>query len=334
MLLFSDDERLLEKLSQLGNQLERLDKTVNWTSFRPALNRIFGNKEKNPAKGGRPPYDYLMMFKILLLARLYNLSDEAMEYQLLDRLSFRRFVGCDDQRVPDAKTIWLYRERLTKSGKEQELFDTFYLTLEEEGLLAHKGQIVDATFVEAPKQRNTRKENEQIKEGTEPKGWNSAKRSQKDTDARWTKKGGQDYFGYKNHVCVDSKSKLIKNFEVTAANVHDSNVLAELCDAHEPVFDDSAYVGKAVPEGCKHYTARRAYRNTPLTETDKKFNRRLSRIRCRVEHVFGFIENTMKGSTFRGIGFKRAKTNVTLTNLMYNICRFEQIKRLNLNTWA
>ena len=188
--------------------------------------------------------------------------------------------------------------------------------------------------MEAPKQRNTRKENEQIKEGTEPEDWNSAKRSQKDTDARWTKKGGQDYFGYKNHVCVDSKSKLIKNFEVTAANVHDSNVLAELCDAHEPVFDDSAYVGKAVPEGCKHYTARRAYRNTPLTETDKKFNRRLSRIRCRVEHVFGFIENTMKGSTFRGIGFKRAKTNVTLTNLMYNICRFEQIKRLNLDTWA
>ena len=97
-----------------------------------------------------------MMFKILLLARLYNLSDEAMEYQLLDRLSFRRFVGCDDQKIPDAKTIWLYQERLTKSGKEQELFDCFYLTLAEEGLLAHKGQIVDATFVEAPKQRNSR----------------------------------------------------------------------------------------------------------------------------------------------------------------------------------
>ncbi len=95
MLLFSDNERLLEKLSQLGNQLERLDKTVNWTRFRLALNRIFGNKKKNPAKGGRPPYDYLMMFKILLLARLYNLSDEAMEYQLYDRLSFRRFVLTD-----------------------------------------------------------------------------------------------------------------------------------------------------------------------------------------------------------------------------------------------
>ncbi|MBG9368250.1 transposase, partial [Streptococcus sp. NLN64] len=151
MLLFSDDERLLEKLSQLGNPLERLDKTVKWAMFLPILNRIFGNSEKDPSKGGRPPYNYLMMFKILLLARLYNLSDEAMEYQLLDRLSFRRFVGCDDERVPDAKTIWLYRERLSKSGKEQKLFDCFSSMLEEEGLLAHKGQIVDASFVEAPR---------------------------------------------------------------------------------------------------------------------------------------------------------------------------------------
>ena len=123
MLLFSDDERLLEKLSQKGNPLARLDSVMNWEKFRPVLNRIFGNTNKKPANGGRPPYDYLMMFKILLLARL----------------SFRRFVGCDDQKIPDAKTIWLYRERLIKSGKEQELFDCFYLTLAEEGLLAHKG---------------------------------------------------------------------------------------------------------------------------------------------------------------------------------------------------
>ena len=334
MLLFTDDELLLKKLSQMGNSLERLDSAINWEIFRPALLRIFGNPKKNPSKGGRPPYDYLMMFKILLLARLYNLSDDDMEYQLHDRLSFRHFVGCDAEKIPDAKTIWLYRERLTKSGKEQELFDSFYSILEEEGLLAHKGQIVDASFVEVPKQRNTRKENEQIKEGEEPEVWSSAKRSQKDTDARWTKKGGVDHFGYKNHVCVDSKSKLIKSFEVTSASVHDSNVLADICDTHEPVFDDSAYTGKSVPEGCKHYTARRSYRNKPLTDDDKKFNRKLSRIRCRVEHVFGFIENTMKGSTFRGVGIKRAKTNVTLTNLVYNICRFEQIKRLNLNTWA
>ncbi|MCK3951158.1 transposase, partial [Streptococcus suis] len=218
--------------------------------------------------------------------------------------SFRRFVGCHEDTVPDAKTIWLYREKLTKSGREKELFDLFYAHLTDEGVIAHSGQIVDATFVECPKQRNSREDNQKIKKGEKIEGWNKTKRSQKDVDATWTRKGNVRYFGYKNHICVDRKSKLIKNYEVATASVHDSNVLAPLCDANEAVFDDSAYVGKSVPEG------------------------------CRVEHVFGFIEMSMKGSSCRSIGKARAKTNVTLTNLLYNICRFEQIKRLGLPSWA
>ena len=334
MRLFTDDEQLLSKLKAMGNPLERLDKVMNWALFTRVLNDIYDKPNKDKSKGGRPPHDFLMMFKVLLLQRLYNLSDDAMEYQLLDRLSFRRFVGCDENKVPDAKTIWLYRERLTKSGQEDDLFDLFYQTLEDSSLIAHKGQIVDASFVETPKQRNNREENKQIKEGKVPEEWNKNKRAQKDTDARWTKKGGQNYFGYKNHVSVDQKSKFIKKYELTAANVHDSNVLEELCDSNEPVFDDSAYIGQKVPEGCQHHSCRRAFRNKPLTDLDKRINRSISRIRCRVEHVFGFIETTMKGSTFRGVGKKRAKTNVMLTNLVYNICRFEQIQRLGLKTRA
>lgn len=153
-------------------------------------------------------------------------------------------------------------------------------------------------------------------------------------EARWTQKGGIRYFGYKNNVCVDRKSKLIKNYEVTTASMQDSNVLAPLCDADEAVFDDSAYVGKSVAEGCQHHTIRRAFRNKPLTETDKEINRHIAKVRCRVEHVFGFIETSMKGSTCGAIGIARTKTNVTLTNLLYNICRFEQIKRLRLASWA
>ena len=209
MRLFTDDEQLLSKLNAMGNPLERLDKVMNWALFTRVLNDIYAKPNKDKSKGGRPPHDFLMMFKVLLLQRLYNLSDDAMEYQLLDRLSFRRFVGCDENKVPDAKTIWLYRERLTKSGQEDDLFDLFYQTLEDSSLIAHKGQIVDASFVETPKQRNNREENKQIKEGKVPEEWNKNKRAQKDTDARWTKKGGQNYFGYKNHVSVDQKSKFI-----------------------------------------------------------------------------------------------------------------------------
>ena len=225
-------------------------------------------------------------------------------------------------------------ERLSQSGKEQELFDHFYLILAKQGYIAHKGQIVDASFVEVPKQRNTPDENKAIKAGKQSQDWKKAKSAQKDTDARWTKKGGASYFGYKTHVCGDAKSKLIKSWEVTPANVHDSQVLAPLCDFNEAVFDDSAYQNQRVPEGCRHYSSRRAYRNHPLSDTDKQVNKKISRIRGRVEHVFGFIENTMKGSTFRGIGVRRAKTNVTLTNLLSNLCRFEQLKRLNLATWV
>ena len=334
MHLFIDDEAILAKLSEKGNPLEGLDKVIDWSQFQPVLTAIFSNTSRNRAKGGRPNLDFMMMFKVLLLQRLHNLSDDAMEYQLLDRLSFCRFVGCDNRHVPDAKTIWLYRDRLTKSGKERELFDQFYLSLAGEGLIAHIGQIVDASFVEAPKQRNSREENALIKSGEKPEGWNKAKSSQKDRDAHWTQKGGQNYFGYKNHVCVDAKSKLIKDFEVTVASVHDSQILAQICEINEVIFDDSAYNNQPVPENCAHYSSRRAYRNKPLTEMDKKVNRKIARIRCRIEHIFGFIETSMKGSTYRGIGIARAKTNITLTNLLYNLCRFEQIKRLNLASWV
>lgn len=316
------------------NPLERLDAVMDWQLFLPLLSELFSRKNKVIGRGGRPHLDYLMMFKVLLLQRLHNLSDDAMEYQLLDRLSFRRFVGCHEDNVPDSKTIWLYRDRLTQSGREKELFDLFYTQLSDEGLIAHTGQIVDASFVECPKQRNSREENEKIKAHETVEGWNKAKRCQKDIDGSWTQKGGVRYFGYKNHVCVDRKSKLIKDYGVTTASIHDSNVLASLCDANEPVFDDSAYVGKSVPDNCQHHTVRRAFRNKPLTDTDKNINRHIAKVRCRVEHVFGFIENSMKGSTFRGIGMDRAKTNVTLTNLLYNIFRFEQIKRLGLKSWA
>ncbi len=201
---------------------------------------------------------------------------------------------------------------MTKSGREKALFDLFYAHLTDEGLLAHSGQIVDAYFVECPKQRNSREDNQKIKEGEKVEGWSKTKRSQKDVDATWTRKSDVRYFGYKNHICVDRKSKLIKNDEVTTASVHDSNVLAPLCDTNEAVFDDSAYVGKSVPGGCRHHTVRRAFRNKPLTKTDKVINRHIAKVRCRVEHVFGFIETSMKGSSCRAIEKARAKTNVTL----------------------
>lgn len=334
MNLFVDNDFLLDKMSQKGDPLERLNHVIHWEGFRPVLQKLFKPTRHEANKGGRPHYDYVMMFKLLVLQRYNNLSDDAMEYMMLDRLSFRRFLGIDEAHIPDAKTIWGYREKLTKSGRANELFAHFAEVLENEGMIAHQGQIVDASFVEAPKQRNHRDENKRIKKGETPEEWSENKRRQKDTEARWTKKANINYYGYKDHVCVDAKSKFITNYQTPPANVHDSQVCGVLVTAHETVYDDSAYKDQTLPEGTIHKSCERAYRNRPLTDVQKAVNRFYSKIRCRVEHVFGFIENSMNGSTLRSIGFQRAVTSVDLTNLTYNLFRYEQIQRLGLKKWG
>ena len=171
-----------------------------------------------------------MLFKTIVLQRLYNLSDDQTEFQINDRMSFMRFLGLGlDDKVPDAKTIWLFKDTLTKAGIMDQLFSQFNRMLEERGIITHKGTIVDATFVDVPRQRNSREENRKIKNGETPEEWNENphKKAQKDTDARWTKKGDETHYGYKDHVKVDADSKLILDYEVTPANVHDSNEFEE-----------------------------------------------------------------------------------------------------------
>ncbi len=164
-----DEEDRLSKLSKLGDPLERLN-VIDWTVFQPVLVRAFQKERKS--KAGRPPYDYLMMFKILVLQRLYNISDDQTEYQINDRMSFMRFLGLTlSDTVPDAKTIWAFRETLTRAGAAEELFEVFHRQLKTQGMITHTGTIVDATFVDAPRQRNTRGENKSIKNGEIPEEW-------------------------------------------------------------------------------------------------------------------------------------------------------------------
>lgn len=203
------ENKVFEKLSQIGDPLEKLVGFVDWELFRPTLNQLLVKSVKGP--GGRPPYDYLLMFKILILQRYYNLSDNQTEYAILDCLSFRRFLGISEYTtaIPDAKTIWLFKDTLSKMSGYQQLFIIFEKKLERQGTISHEGTMIDASFIETPKQRNSKKENQQIKENVIPEEWSDAKRNQKDTDARWTKKNHNSYFGYKNHVAVDMRSKLI-----------------------------------------------------------------------------------------------------------------------------
>lgn len=330
-----DENNCLRKLSKLGDQLEKLDHVIEWRLFEEILNRVFA-KEKKGA-GGRPPYNYLLLFKTLILQRLFNISDDQAEFQINDRMTFRRFLGLSlGDQVPDAKTIWLFRDRLAKAGVMEELFNSFSFQLEQQGIISHKGTIVDATFVEAPRQRNTRDENRQIKEGKIPEDWekpeNVSKIRQKDTDARWTIKNKERHFGYKDHVKVDAKSKLITGYSVTDASVHDSQVFIGLIDENDKVlYADSAYSGNPIadqlPQGIENQIHEKGYRNRPLSEEQKAENKRKSRTRSRIEHVFGYMSGTMRGITVRSIGISRAKFNIGLTNLVYNLCRYAILNR-------
>ena len=327
---FFDEQDRLAKLSKQGDPLEKLDAMMDWEIFRPLLKRCFKKEPKGP--GGRPPFDYVLMFKILILQRLYNLSDAQMQYQILDRLSFQRFLGQGlYATVPDEKTIWLFREVLSKRGMIEKLFALYSAHLQKLGLIENNGSIIDASFVEVPRQRNSREENQTIKGGEIPDDWKEdpAKLRQKDTEARWTKKNELTYYGYKDHVKVDTQSKLIKNYEVTDATVHDSQVLPTLIegtDADTELHADSAYRSTQIEEtlqkrGVRSKIHEKGNRNQPLTKTQMRSNRAKSRIRARVEHVFAHITNCMNGFRIRSIGIRRARSSIGLINLTYNIVR-------------
>jgi transposase len=187
---FFDAAERLQALSVAGDPLERLAAAVDFGLFRAELDAALRRSDRS--KGGRPPYDPVLMFRVLVLQTLYTLSDEQTGYQLRDRLSFMRFVGLAlHEPVPDAKTVWLFREQLVRAGAVERLFARFDAALRERGLLAMGGQIVDATVVQARRARLTAEEKAAIRQGEEPEGWPPARRAQVDRDARWTLKRGR-----------------------------------------------------------------------------------------------------------------------------------------------
>jgi transposase, IS5 family len=328
---FFDLQERLKSLDEMGDPLEALNRVIPWNDFRSMLRRGFrSRKRKNGA--GRPPYDEVLMFKVLVLQALYNLGDDRTQFHIQDRLSFMRFLGLGmDARVPDAKTIWLYRNTLAEGGWIDQLFGKFNQHLDKAGLKAQEGQIIDASIVEVPRQRNSKEENDQIKKGETPEEWKKEpeKLKQKDLDARWVKKNGVNHYGYKNHINVDKKHKLIRKFEVTTASVHDSEVFEDILDNEnrKKIWADSAYRSGKKSRILKrrrydNQTHYKSQRNHPLTEFQEKLNKTRSKVRVRVEHVFGHMEVAMGGNWLRGVGKVRARMKIGMRNLAYNMQRF------------
>ncbi len=317
--LFDLIERVEELSSQAG-PLDKLNEQIDFEFFRPRLLEIldYGDHEK----GGRPPWDPVLMLKVLIIQRYHNLSEEETEFQILDRFSFQRFLGLSvGDGVPDKNTIWDFKQRLGRQGMKS-LFELFGGLLAENGLVGKGGKIVDASFVDAPRRRVAAEKLEELS----PKA-----RSHVDGDARWAKKGKETHFGYKNHAKCDAASKFVETFAVTSAEVHDSNVLEELLDDNDQsLYADSAYKSAQNDEllrnrKIKNMIHQKGYRNHPLTRFQKKINRLKSTLRCRVEHIFGFQANSLGADWIRTIGIERAEFQIGLSNLVYNLCRFGQL---------
>lgn len=335
---FFDVQKRLRGLDEFGDPLETLNRLIPWEEFRGLLREALRNKERK-SEAGRPPHDEILMFKILVLQSLYNLADDRAEYQIKDRLSFMRFLGLGTEgNVPDAKTIWQYRNELSQGGWIEKLFARFSGYLDKAGLKAEKGQIVDASFVEVPRQRNSKKENDQIKQGEIPAQWKKhpAKLRQKDVDARWTKKNNVNHYGYKNHVNIDSKNKLIRVFEVTTASVHDSQAIGSILDrknSGKGFWGDSAYRSQKnqkmlAKKGLLSHIHEKAARSHPLTDQQNVWNKARSRVRVRVEHVFGHMAVSMDGGGWtRGVGLVRARMKIGMRNLTYNMWRFTHLMK-------
>lgn len=335
-----DQQFIEEKLSEIGNPLEMVSKVIDFEIFRDTLENQLLNLNKR-SNAGAKPYDVILMFKILILQRYYGLGDKQVEYQILDRTSFRRFLNLETgDKIPDEKTVWAFRETLTNLELIDDLFARFISFLETNELVFNQGQMIDASFTVAPRQRNTREENELIKKGQGDELWNDNphKKSHKDIDARWTKKNNETFYGYKNHAKVDSKSKFINTYVVTNASVHDSQAIEGLLnekDKGQELYADSAYVGEKQDKIIEKHEMinkvhEKGYRGNKLTDKQIESNKIKSKTRARVEHVFGFMEQSMNGLKIKSIGITRATGIIGLINLTYNLFRYEQVVRLKL----
>ena len=324
---FFDYLECVEQLAARPTALDQLNQCIDWSGFESVLNSKLNYEERS--KGGCKPYKALLMFKVLILQKYYDLSEEDTEFQILDRFSFQRFLGLSvSDKVPDKKTIWLFKQRLGEDGI-QALFDYFSTVLRAQGLSVNEGKIVDASFVEVPRQQNASHENMQLKDGEIPEDWqkNPARLRPKDADARWTTKCGHHYFGYKNHIKVNESTKLIGTLQVTAASAHDSATMKDLVeDSDKLLYADSGelMLHWLRTKGIESQVNERAHRNRPLSDEQKQTNRGKSCIRSREEHVFGFLTNSMKTDFIRCIDLSRTMQSIGLGNLIYNMFRFKQ----------
>ena len=320
-----------------------LDRAIDWELFRKTLEEVRSARRKSAA--GRKPFDAVMMFKIMILQSLYNLSDDAVEYQIRDRLSFHAFSGDHAGRPRSRRQDPVAVPRKTDRGGE--LIETPVRGVRR---FSDRARVCRRARAKSSMRASLRRrasatrveENETIKNGGEPQEWAETphKQRQKDIDARWTQKNGVNHYGYTNHVAVDVKHKFVRRWAVTGAAVHDSQLFEELLDERNSngnVWADSAYrtpdnFEVLKKQGFREKIQRKGVRGRTLTEREKQGNRARSKVRSRVEHVFGAMKMRAGDLIVRTIGIVRARCKIALRNLTYSMdAVWEALGRARVN---
>jgi len=301
---FADLSLRKHKITRTGAFLEKANSIIDF-SFTAEW-----HEELHPSAKGRRPFDAGVMFRIMLMQHWFGYADPQVEELIYDRQSFQGFLGITaDTDIPDETTICRFRNAMVVRSWDKVFFEEVKRQLYENGVRVTNGKSVDATINEIPKGRKR-------EDGT----------STRDEDASFTKKGGRTYHGYKVHVSTDTKGKYIQKVYASTAKDHDSKHEDKVLDGNEnAVFGDSAYINRKKKEhfrkeGKFYGVVERATRGHKLSATQKKRNKKLSSVRCRVEHPFAEMKCRMKFS-LRYRGIRKAEWQFTMAAAAYNIKR-------------
>jgi len=287
-----------DRVKRLRSNLEGIKKLIDWKSIAGQL----PDKESNI---GRPPYEKELMIKILFLQSCYTISDEELEYQINDRLSFQQFLDFPKS-IPDYSTVWRFREELTEEDYIDKIWEGMQAQIKSKGIEIKKGKIQDAAFIEAdPGKKNS---------GMNGRG-REAKTS-RSKDGSWTKKGKKSIFGFKSHIKVDDESKIIEEVGVSTAKTFDGNV--DLSEPDEVMYRDKGYSGR-IPRAKGNGTMKKGN----LSPKDILRNKRITKKRCRVEHPYGTIVRSFKGMKTKLTTLPRVFVQHVFVCIAYNAHRLK-----------
>lgn len=285
-----------DKVKKLRSRLEEIKDLIDWDSFLP----MFPQKETNR---GAPEYEKTLMLKILFLQSCYGISDEEMEFQIYDRLSFQQFLDFPED-IPDFSTIWRFREELTEENIIDLIWDELKNQIDQHGIIIKKGAIQDASFIQAdPGKKNS---------GMQGRG-REAKTS-RSKDGTWTKKGKKNIFGFKSHNKVDEATKIITEVAVSTAKTFDGNI--DLANEDEIIFRDKCYSGsgtKAKGDG--------SMKRGNLTPYENLRNKRIAKKRCRGEHPYGTMHRSFKAGRTKLTTLPRVFVQHVFVCIAYNMHR-------------